>query len=133
MAASYINEGKIRLKTARSALRKRQYSFAIRQSQECVELYLKGVLRFVGIDPPKWHDVGVILRNERERFPDWFKISIDKLALISRELRREREPSMYGDSDLNLPASELYTKLDAKEAVKNANFVANVCKKLLLF
>ncbi len=131
MAESYLMEGEIRLETARTALEKGHFAYAVRQSQECVELSLKGALRYAGIEPPKWHDVGIILRNESQRFPDWFIENIDRLALISRELRREREPSMYGDGELNLPPQKLYTKLDAQEAVRNADFVHALCKKLV--
>lgn len=49
----------------------------------------------------------------------------------SRELRREREPSMYGESDLNMPPDELYTKFDAQQAVDKAENVHSSCKKLL--
>lgn len=131
MAHSYFSEAKIRLKTARSALRKKHFAYTIRQSQECVELYLKGVLRFVGIEPPKWHDVGIILKNEINRFPEWFKKRVDEVAQISKELRRERELSMYGDSDLRLPANKLYSKIEAKEALKKAKIVASLCQQLL--
>ena len=130
MAKSYLSEGKIRLKTARSAIRKKNFAFAIRQSQECVELYLKGILRFVGIEPPKWHDVGIVIKREIDRFPEWFREKVDKIMVISKELRRELETSMYGDSDLNLPANKLYSKNDAKEAVSNAKLVATLCDKL---
>ena len=131
MAKSYLSEGKIRLKTARSALRKRRFAFAVRQSQECVELYLKGILRYIGMEPPKWHDVGIILKKEIHRFPDWFQKKVDELALISKELRREREHSMYGDSDLKIPANKLYLKVDAKAALKKAKIVVTLCKRLL--
>ena len=131
MALSYLSEGKIRLKTARSARRKRNFAFAVRQSQECVELYLKGILRFVGIEPPKWHDVGIILKNEIHRFPEWFQKKVDELALISKELRRERELSMYGDHDSKMPANKLYSKVDANEALKKAKAVAMLCKRLV--
>ncbi len=131
MAISYLSEAKIRLKTARSARRKRRFAFAVCQSQECVELYLKGILRFIGIEPPKWHDVGIILKKEIHRFPEWFQKKVDELALISKELRRERELSMYGDSDLNMPANKLYLKVDANEALKKAKIVATLCKRLL--
>lgn len=32
-------------------------------------LALKGMLRYVGVEPPKWHDVGGILVEHAERFP----------------------------------------------------------------
>ena len=132
MAESYLIEGEIRLETARTALDKGHFAYAVRQSQECVELSLKGALRYLGIEPPKWHDVGIILRNEAQRFPDWFTESIDRITLISRELRRERETSMYGDNELNLPPQQLYTKLDALEAVRKADFVIGLCKRLVV-
>ncbi len=132
MAESYLLEGDIRLKTARIALKDEYFAYAVRQSQECVELSLKGALRYVGIEPPKWHDVGIILKKEVQRFPEWFSENIDRLSIVSRELRREREPSMYGDSDLNLPAMELYTKLDAQDAVNKADFVMGLCKRLVV-
>lgn len=132
MAESYLLEGEIRLKTARIALDDEHFAYAVRQSQECVELSLKGALRYVGIEPPKWHDVGIILKKEAQRFPEWFSENIDRLTHVSRELRREREPSMDGDSDLNMPAMELYTRLDAQEAVSKADFVMRLCKRLLV-
>ncbi len=131
MAESYLMEGEIRLKTARSALEDGHFAYAVRQSQESVEMALKGALRYVGIEPPKWHDVGIILRKEVQKFPEWFTVNLDRLTLISRELRREREPSMYGDSDLNLPPQELYTEFDAQEAIKKADFVMGLCKRLI--
>jgi HEPN domain-containing protein len=41
------------------------WSDVVREAQELVELALKGALRVVGVDPPKWHDVGPILRRHR--------------------------------------------------------------------
>jgi len=78
-------------------LRNGNYPYVLRQCQEAVELLLKAALRLVGIEPPKWHDVGAILKREVERFPGWFRSEVPKLARISRKLRREREPAMYGD------------------------------------
>ncbi len=37
------------------------YSDIVREAQEIVELALKGMLRHIVIEPPKWHDVGKIL------------------------------------------------------------------------
>nr|MDO8098524.1 HEPN domain-containing protein [Candidatus Njordarchaeota archaeon] len=131
MAESFLDEAELRLKTAQKALSDEHFSYAIRQSQECVELSMKGALRFVAVEPPKWHDVGIILRKESKRFPESFKNEIDRLSLISRELAGERERSMYGDDELKLVPEELYTKLDAQEAVDNARFVYELCRKLL--
>lgn len=42
-------------------VKRKAWSDVVRESQEVVELALKGMLRAVGIDPPKWHDVGDLL------------------------------------------------------------------------
>lgn len=113
------------------ALNDGNYAYVIRQSQEAVELALKASLRIVGVEPPKFHDVGPVLRKSSDLFPGWFKGEIDKMASISRMLRREREPSMYGDEELALPPDELYTFEDAKIFLYWCVFVFNNCKKLL--
>ncbi|MBS7610254.1 HEPN domain-containing protein [Candidatus Bathyarchaeota archaeon] len=131
MARSYLRQAEERVKHAEEALRTSNYAYIIRQSQEAVELALKGILRLVAIEPPKWHDVGPILKRHREAFPPWFKGEIDELASISRRLRREREPSMYGDEETGTPPDQLYSLMDAKEALEYAQRVLSLCKKLL--
>ena len=110
MAHSYLKGAKLRLESGRRAFDANEFTYVIRQSQECVELCLKSALRFVGIEPPKWHDVGFILKRELDRFPEWFKNELEKLAAISKRMRRERESSMYGDVDLSLTPDELYSE-----------------------
>lgn len=83
------------------------------------------------MEPPKWHDVGPLLKEFREKFPDWFERDIDTFASISRELRREREPSMYGDEETGTPPYTLYSRRDAERALENAKFVVESCQKLL--
>jgi len=130
MARSYIRQGLERIRHAEEALNNGNYPYVIRQSQEAVELLLKAALRLVGIEPPKWHDVGPILRREKLRFPNWFREHIPSLARISRRLRREREPAMYGDEELGIPPEEIYDKIDAEEALEWARLVADLVQKL---
>jgi HEPN domain-containing protein len=96
-----------------------------------VELSLKAALRFAGIEAPKWHDVGPVLRCNTQRFPEWFRSRINELASVSRRLRREREPSMYGDEESGLSPDELYTREDALTALTDAKKVYKLCIKLL--
>ncbi len=131
MAKSYMKQAKERLKHAREALEDGNYPYTIRQSQEAVELALKAALRLVGVEPPKWHDVGPILRKEFRRFPKWFQKEIGFMARVSRRLRREREPAMYGDEELGLPPEELYDRVDAEEALRDAQRVVEFVEKLL--
>jgi len=68
MAKSYLEEALRRIRTAKQALKDNAYAYCIRQSQEAVELALKGALRLVGIEPPKWHDVGPVLLDQISGF-----------------------------------------------------------------
>ncbi|ADC66547.1 HEPN domain protein [Ferroglobus placidus DSM 10642] len=131
MAKAYIRQAEERKKHAEEAFESGNYPYVIRQCQEAVELSLKAALRIVGIEPPKLHDVGPILRKNKDLFPEWFRENVDKMASISRTLRRERETSMYGDEELSLPPEEIYSKEDAKMALEGCNFVLKNCKKLL--
>ena len=126
MAKSYIKQALERLRHAREALETGNYPYVIRQCQEAVELLLKASLRLVGVEPPKWHDVGPILRREVERFPEWFQDKIPWLARVSRRLRREREPAMYGDEEIGIPPEELYDREDAEEALRWAEETAQL-------
>ncbi len=131
LARSHVRQAEERIKHAREALESGNYPYVVRQCQEAVELALKAALRVVGIEPPKWHDVGPILRREVHRFPQWFKEKVDYLASISRSLRKERELAMYGDEEAGIPPEELYTCIDAEQALTQAQTVLDLVKKLL--
>jgi HEPN domain-containing protein len=131
LARSNVRQAEDRLTTARIALERGNYPYAVRQAQECVELSLKACLRLVGIEPPKWHDVGPIIRRERENFPEWFKEHVERIVSISRSLRKERELAMYGDEESKIPPEELYTRFDAEKAIEDSGFVLEIARRLL--
>ena len=129
LAQSYFKKSIDRLDILDLLYQKDAYSDVVREAQECVELCLKGMLRFVGIEPPKYHDVGPLIVEHHERFKDISSEEIIRLAKISRELRKERELAFYGDIDF-IPTEE-YTREDAIEAVEGANYVVNIARRLL--
>ena len=131
MAVGHLRQAEIRLQTARFAREHGHWPFAVRQAQECVELALKAALNVVGLDPPKWHDVGVVLQQERRRFPEWFTKDVDLMAYRSRKLADDRERSMYGSTELGLPAHEIFGELDAREAVTAADETFASVKRLV--
>jgi HEPN domain-containing protein len=61
LARSYIWKGETRLAVLEVLNKKGNFSDVIRKAQEAVELALKGMLRAVGGEPPKIHDVGGLL------------------------------------------------------------------------
>lgn len=96
-----------------------------------VELALKAALRVVGVEVPHIHDVGIILKDHQEKFPEVFRGEIDRMASISRRLRREREVSFYGDEEIGAPPQQLYVEADARTALEDAHFVLDHCQRLL--
>lgn len=60
MIRSYLRQAEERIKQAGEALESGNHAYVVRRSQEAVELFLRACLRLVGVEPPKWHDVGPI-------------------------------------------------------------------------
>ena len=70
LTKSYLNKAHTRLKILPMLLSEDDYSDVVREAQEIVELAFKGMLRQIGIEPPKWHDVGQLILEYRMRFPN---------------------------------------------------------------
>ncbi|MGQ9626734.1 MAG: HEPN domain-containing protein [Anaerolineae bacterium] len=130
-ARSLLAQARDRWRVMHTALQEGSYPFTVRLSQECIELSLKAALYVVGIDPPKWHDVGPALQGNRSRFPAWFAAEIDRYAEISKRWRAEREPSMYGDEARGLPPEKLYGQAQAEKAISEADEIFRACERLI--
>jgi len=129
VARAMLQQAEDRLETASRALGKGNYAYTIRAAQECVELSLKAVLRLVGVEYPKRHDVSKVLLAFRERFPAWFKV--ETYAEASRALAEKRELAMYGDELRMVTASALFTKEDAEQALADAEAIHRDSVRLL--
>jgi len=129
IAQGLLTQAAKRTEAARRARGGGAAAFAVRLSQECVELSLKAALYSVGIEPPKWHDVGEIVQRHRGRFPAWFADHIAEFARLSLWPREERELSMYGDEERGIPAQALYDEDDAEAALSGAEQVLATCSQ----
>lgn len=61
MAQDYIKRANRCFKESKDAFKDEDYPITIRRAQECVELSLKAVLRFIAIEYPRDHDVSSAL------------------------------------------------------------------------
>ena len=129
LSRSYLRKAQVRLSVLELLLEKRAYSDVVREAQELVELALKALLRHVGIEPPKWHDVSTILFEHRERFVGVTEADLERLATASTWLRKERELSFYGDIDF-IP-TEQYGPDVAARAIDDARFVLGVAERAI--
>ncbi len=129
LALSYLKKATARLKMLDLLLKEGDYSDVVREAQELVELALKGMLRSVGIEPPKIHDVGKFLLEHQDRFPQDVRDRLADLAAISKSLRKDRELAFYGDIDF-IPTEE-YSIREAQQAYDGAKTVLDVAKRAI--
>lgn len=129
LASGYFRKCTDRLAALDVLMQRDAFSDVIRESQEVVELALKGVLRAIGIDPPKWHDVGDLLLEYQEKLPILGGERIRNLAAASKSLRKEREFSFYGDVDF-IPTDE-YDREDAALALAQAGDATDALRSVL--
>ena len=115
-AQSYFEQAKAIHQEIQIHYQAQNWNLVVRRSQEVVEMILKGVLRQAGLETPRLHDVGNVLRKEASRLPKAMAKELPRILSISRRLRQERETSFYGDEEQELPPSALYTEVDAKQA-----------------
>lgn len=114
LARDYVRRAGIRLLAVDVLYREESWADVVRESQEIVELALKGLLRACGVTPPHAYDVSDLLLAERERIPSALQDALEDLAEISRSLRRDRELAFYGAEDFT--PSSFYSKKDATAA-----------------
>ena len=126
LARSYLKKAIARMELLYILQKKRAYSDVIREAQEIVELALKGILRQVGVEPPKWHDVGSLLVQHSGRFEHKIALRIPRMAEASEWLRGERELSFYGDTDF-IPTEE-YGQGDGQRAIEEAAFIIQTAR-----
>ena len=129
LAQSYLVKAQKRLLALRLLFEHEAYSDVVREAQEAVELALKGMLRQVGIEPPKWHDVGALLVEQADRFPPQVRAKLGDLSRISAWLRKEREFSFYGEVDF-VP-TERYSRADAERALQDAEAAVQVASVVI--
>lgn len=129
LARSYLFKARVRLE-ALALLRDRgANSDVVREAQELVELALKGMLRAVGVEPPKIHDVGPLLVEHASLFEPTVRPDLSHAAAASLRLRRDRELAFYGDLDF-IP-TEQYTESDAQLAYDDAARVVALATRVI--
>ncbi|TVQ23782.1 MAG: HEPN domain-containing protein [Spirochaetaceae bacterium] len=121
LALTYYRKSLARRKALNVLFEESSYADTVRESQEICELLLKGVLRLIGIEPPKFHDVGKIIKENSSALSAEMRPEVDRIARYSFELRRDRELAFYGALDVD--PWEDYTKTDAEEAMNKVDTI----------
>lgn len=124
LARDYVHRAGVRLAAVDVLFEARSWADVVRESQEIVELALKGLLRHVGVEAPRIHDVSDVLQAEAARLPASLRKEVPRLAAVSRDLRRDRELAFYGAEDLT--PSSFYSEADATQARDGARLVVQL-------
>ncbi len=113
------------LRTVEKELRDFNYDRCVMICQECVEKYLKILLRLVGVQQRdlRIHELSRKLLEHTDEYPDWFKENIPKIEIISKLLDNCRLPAKYGNENLEVPARKIFNQDDAKTMLNHANFI----------
>ncbi len=114
LAEDYIRRAQIRLQVLDTLYEAGSWADVVRESQEVVELALKGLLRLSNVESPRIHDVGQVLLDNLELLPEAVRPHAAKLADYSRSLRRDRDLAFYGSEDLT--PLDFYREKDADQA-----------------
>ena len=129
LARSYLVKAQKRLKALAVLQQEDAHSDVVREAQELVELALKGLLRAVGVEPLKFHDVGGLLVEHQAKFLPPVRDRLPRAAATSKRLRRERELAFYGDIDF-IP-TEQYTPDEARRAYDDAAWVVELATETI--
>lgn len=126
LAADHVRRAEARLLALDVLFDAASWADVVRESQEVIELALKGLLRSVGVEPPRVHDVADVLEAERGRLPEALRPAVPELAAASRALRRDRELAFYGAEDCT--PSDFYRQADATGAREAARAVVRLVR-----
>lgn len=124
LARDYVKRAQVRLQAVQLLFDLESWADTVRESQEAVELALKGLLRYCRIEPPRTHDVSDMLETNAALLPESVRLQLPAMLEISRQLRRDRELAFYGSEDLT--PSEFYRRADAERALQGARFVVEI-------
>jgi HEPN domain-containing protein len=131
IARDYFQQARTRRMALDTFVQAGAHAVAVRESQDIVELILKGALRFVGIEPPKRHDVHRVAVRFIERFPAEWQVALPELRAALDRLADDRGPAFYGNEAENIPAAELFGEAEARAAIAVVDRLLDLYSRLL--
>lgn len=124
LVRDYLERCTHRLAAVELLYERQSWPDVVRESQEIVELALKALLRHCNVEAPRVHDVGRVVQEYRDVLPPALQPGADRMAAISKDLRRDLELAFYGSEDLT--PGEFYTEEDARQARDNTRWLVEV-------
>ncbi len=132
LSADQFQRGSDRLRDAERALQERRWPDALRFSQESVELILKALLRSMGVEVPKRHDVGPALRVVTADLPRAVRRELPWILELSVALAERRSLAMYGDEPTERPATEIFHEEEVRRFLEQSRRLAELVGREML-
>ena len=129
-ALAFLSDAQIILDEARPSFDREHWHRVVRKSQEATELAVKALFKYLGLEYPKSHVLGKLIKKEIGGYKLLSDEELNKIAFITDALAFDREPSFYGSRD-GAAASELFTLDDAEEALKNSEWLIQRIRSVL--
>ena len=118
-----IREAQMIMEEAKRAFDNQAWNLVVRRSQEVVELSLKGLLKLMGVESPKTHDVGdTFAKVCAEKRIEMQSEKLAEIQQISHRLARDCGPAFYTEKE--------YTREQAHCALQSAESVLTEAKEL---
>jgi HEPN domain-containing protein len=130
-ARDYLEQAQARRIAVGALFSTRAYPSVVRESQDVVELILKGAFRFVSVEPAKRYDVDDLVEQFIDRFPEEWRQVIGELGPALTQLAQDRAPAFYGREAEDIPPSELFSEADARRAMAVADRLLDLYTRLL--
>ena len=108
LSADYVRRAKARLAAVDALFAEQSWADVVRESQEVVELALKGLLRAVGIEPPRIHDVSDVLMAETDRLKEDYALGVIPPDFILAKAIRQQD-GVLATPAATSPASIAFT------------------------
>ena len=117
MAAEYLQD-------MDAAAGRKSWNAVVRRAQEVVELALKGVLSYLGVDFPKVHDpAAVFIATLSARGMALSGTEAEDVSNVSATLARKRAPAFYFE--------QIEDESTAEEAAADAHRIHGLCMQLV--
>ncbi|MCS7139426.1 MAG: HEPN domain-containing protein [Candidatus Nezhaarchaeota archaeon] len=131
MARDYIFRSKRFLKEADMALEDGDNATSIRRSQEALEMAVKALLRAIGIEYPRSHDVSDVLVEHSDSLPEGVKLEVSELAMLVSQLASIRGVALYGYEREGIPASRAFTRDYAERILQSVKRYVSLIERSL--
>lgn len=125
-----LKQAAYRRRDAVQAINREEWAYAARLAQECVELYIKGLLALFEIDFPRRHDVSSFLETIKEKLPEKIQKNLKEITLSISLLHQIRSPSFYGAEATLKPPDELIDRKTAEDSVTRMQFIAEIIEDI---